>query len=109
MTVYKKYQSQPFKLMLAVLVFVLAMSVTIDDVYGIQVSNTEPSATGTQTTQSYDVTSSATDAGSTDGTFQDTDPLSMTVVSPVPEPSSLIFIAMGLGSMYAMRSRRKVK
>lgn len=109
MTVYKKSQSQPLKWMLAIIVFMLAMSVTFDDVYGIQVSNTGPSSTGSQTTESYDVTNSATDAEATEGSFQDTNPISTVAVAPVPEPSSLILIAMGLGSMYAMRSRRKIK
>jgi len=108
MTVYKRYQSQPFKWVLALVVFTLAMTVTFDDAYGIQVSNMGPGTTGSQTTQSYDVTSSATDAGTTDGYFQNTNPAATPPATPVPEPSSLIFIAMGLGSMYAMRTRKKV-
>jgi len=109
MTVYKKYGSQPLKWMLAIIVFMLAMSVTFDDVYGIQVSNKGPASTNTEATESYDVTNSATDVGMTEGDFQDTNPISTTAVAPVPEPTSLVLIAMGLGSMYAMRSRRKVK
>ena len=91
--IYRKNKSQPFKWLLALIIFILAMTITFDEVFGISVpppggggSDGNPivtknvqynkEAAGTQTTPS------------------------------IPEPGTLLLLGTGFGALYIMRRKK---
>jgi hypothetical protein len=113
MTVYTKEDSRPFKWILAIIVFVLAMTLTMSDVYGLSVPSSSR-ANNTMMTQPYSNIRMAQMHGypviyrshdenvKVDPSNHDQD------VSPevVPEPATFILVAAGLGMAYfSMRKK----
>ncbi|UCC43207.1 MAG: PEP-CTERM sorting domain-containing protein [Candidatus Zixiibacteriota bacterium] len=101
MTVYRSKRSQPLKYLLALIVFILALTVTFNDVEGF---NLPTDAGGNDSIADSTEVASATgpDDGDTETYPPDTEPVS------VPEPTTLLLLAGGLGAMYMLR-RRKMK
>ena len=86
MTLYKHKQSQPLKWLVAIIVFMLAMTITFDSVYG-----------GDNYTDG--TTHPNSDIGNDGSRDSDSTPM------PVPEPTTLLLIAGGLSAMYLARRR----
>ncbi len=111
MTVYKRNATQPLKWFVAILVFVLAMTITFDEVEGVNIPPSKSPSQTTQksatqgTTQSDLLTSQGTD----ELIIPETPPTDPDPTSPVPEPGTLIIMAAGLSAMYMARSNTKTK
>jgi len=97
MNFYQRQSSQPLKWVIALLVFVVAMCFTMTDVYGnppsgrIDGSNADRSTDG---------------ASGSSGLATNDNPDASTAV---PEPTTLVLLASGLGALYAARRFRKEK
>ena len=104
MMVYKKSHSQPFKWLLAFVVFILVMSITFSDVYGIQVNTSQDNSAEAAST-SNEVSFEDVQSTQESSTPPDEGPGSSTV--PVPEPMTLILVAGGLTAIYAARRLRQ--
>ncbi len=108
MNVYQKDRSQPFKWLLAIVVFILAMTFTVDEAEGFYLPKSmQNRVTTVQETidmhavEEFDyINSDVTEIGS--NTYSDNNP----PVTPVPEPSTIIIMAIGIG---ALRVARKVR
>ncbi len=96
MNVYKKTERHPLKWIAALLVFLLVMGFTVDQVYGINIP-TNVSENGEQTVQPPDQKS--------DG---NNDPSPACPPPPeIPEPMTLILMGAGLGALHLARRRKK--
>ncbi len=104
MTVYKEQRSHGLKLVLAIVVFILAMTVTFSDVYGVGVPmsgkhSSRPSVSYTP------VTTSQNSPPATDYVYsypmEDYDRGGQDPEDPspegVPEPGTLLLMALGVG------------
>jgi len=101
-TVYKhRRKSQPLKWLVALIVFAVVMGIAMDDVYGI-----DPANGGANTTQSGDTKNSGAGnqpgAGGTDNGVDNPSP------TVVPEPTTLLLVAGGLGALYLARRFKKI-
>jgi len=105
MTFYQHESRHTLKWILALVVFVLAMTITFDDVYGVYVPGNSNDGTGQQTTgtgpDGFDIYDQDRPDGQT-GTDDDPPP-------EVPEPATLILLGSGLAAMHALRRRNKNK
>lgn len=114
MTVYSKKETHPLKWLVALIIFILAMTVTFDDVYGIAVpssSTTNNALTRQQHPQSHitqlhghrvffdnrDQVVDVTHGGDDDDG----------AVESVPEPSSILLLLAGLGAASVAMKKRK--
>lgn len=97
MNVYKKTERHPLKWIVALIIFMLAMGFTTNDVYGVNIPSGGSSSDG------YEQPVSPADQG-TDG-FSDPSP---TCPPPeIPEPMTLILVGAGLGALHLARRKRK--
>ncbi len=100
MRVYKTRESHPLKWIVAILIFMIVLSVTFSDVYGFWTSKpadgTRPQVGSNTTTQlQYDQPSA------------DQEPLNTSSVPPeVPEPTTLILLGSGLAAMKLLRRKK---
>ena len=108
MRVYQKDSSQPFKWLLAIIVFILAMTFTMEEAEGFYLPQSMQNRVTTvqETTNMFAVeefdyiNSDVTEIGA--NTYPDT----QSPVTPVPEPSTIIIMAIGMG---ALRVARKIR
>lgn len=98
MTVYQDKRSRPLKWLVALIVFLLAMGITFSDVYGA-----DPVTTGSSTVQGSQPDQGPPPSGdlSTNNNGPNTD--NPDTPMPIPEPTTLLLLAGGLGAMYAVR------
>ena len=100
MRIYQRRSAQPLKWVLAFIIFLVALSVTFEDVYGFDGSSN--TVTGKQLNQRdqgkvdppHDIT--LDDPGDPGENF-----------TPVSEPATWMLIAGGLSALYASRKMRK--
>ena len=97
MTYYQEKQSQPFKWLLAIVVFILAMTITFSDVYGIWVPDNQEQTTSEKVKHTQDYSNQTVEPD------QDTE----TVPPQIPEPATLILLGSGLAAMHVLRRRRR--
>jgi len=108
MTYVKRNRSTGFKWVLALVLFVLAMTVTFSDVYGNtgrsqneMVLENQTMAQESRPAQKDDGKGFDADPpGDGNGYGEDNPP------AAIPEPGTLILLASGLGAMYVARRRR---
>jgi len=98
MKLYQRRCTQPLKWLLALVVFLLAMTVTFTDVYGIDKNTPPNTGNGNKPGEKS--------GGSNDGLTTGNDNPAPTAV---PEPGTFILLAGGLGALYAVRRLRKQK
>jgi len=90
MTIYEREESHWLKWLLGAIIFVLILTVTFDNVYGVGV----PSG-------SNDGTNSVQQApAGTDGSESTPPP-------EVPEPATLLLLVSGLGALHLIQRRKK--
>ena len=95
MTVYQRKCTQPLKWLFALVIFVLAMTVTFSDVYGIDKNTTANSGGGNTVGDKSDDSNGGLTTGNDNP-----------APTAVPEPSTFILLASGLGALYAVRRIR---
>ena len=98
MKLYQRRCTQPLKWLLALVVFLLAMTVTFTDVYGIEGTGSPNGGTRDGSTGKPGGTGDQLNTG------DDNPP-----PTAVPEPGTFILLAGGLGALYAVRHLRKRK
>ena len=111
MRIYQRKESHPMKWVIALIIFVLIMTVTWDEVEGITI----PTNTSTSTTQTADPSddnnSDPAPAPLSQRVLNDggTDPSTgdESVPSTIPEPGTLILLAGGITAFHLMRRRSK--
>ncbi|MFH1686754.1 MAG: PEP-CTERM sorting domain-containing protein [bacterium] len=118
MRVYIKEQKQPLRWLVAAIVFVLAMSITFSDLYGLNVPSGS-SGSGGSTSQVKPNPPTQPNlycsANNGDGTNYDGDfdpnrqPPSDDSDNPetVPEPATLLLVSLGMGAAYVMARRKR--
>lgn len=108
MTVYQKDRYQPIKWLLAIIVFILAMTFTLEEAEGFNLPKSMQSQVTTvnQTTDKFAIeefdyiNSGISEIGA--NTYSD----SQQPVTPVPEPSTIIILAIGIGALRVVRKVR---
>ncbi|MFH2048156.1 MAG: PEP-CTERM sorting domain-containing protein [bacterium] len=106
MKIYKEKQSQPLRWVIALVIFILTMTITFADVYGLGVPsgkyNPPPNRTyynsqsGT-TTPIFDINTPNYDG------YEKCPP-----PSDIPEPISMILMGMGLAALHMANRKRKI-
>lgn len=104
MRVYAKEQKSVFKWILAIVIFVLAMTITFDEVEGIGVPPTDRTISNTDHGQKDVKDYDFKPADDTDANRQQDN----NNLTPVPEPTTIILLAAGLGAI-SLLNRRKEK
>ena len=108
MTVYKRHEKHPFRWVLGLVIFVLVLSVTFDEVFGLNLAPTSP--TGGANLHNF----SSQLGLSTYNVVSLEDPvgkpgmgsLATSIPPDIPEPSTLILLAFGLGALCVIRRKR---
>ncbi len=91
MMVYKKKSAQPFKWILALILFFLALAITFDDLEGMNLGD------------SYDKNAPVE---ANPGIESTTDEPDSCLPAGLPEAGALLLVAGGLGVMYLIRLRK---
>jgi len=99
MTLYKHTERHPLRWIIAIAVFVLAMTVTFDDVHGFWVTPTSGGATSTATTSTGLQPSQIVSELPTPVPTEETPP-------EVPEPVTLILLGSGLAAMHLKKKKK---
>lgn len=92
MNYYSKPHSNPFKWLVAIVLFILVMTLTWDEANGIGGKNSPPPRTNNNISDS-----------------PGNEPIDPGTGNPVPEPGTIILLGTGLGAAYMMRRRMKTK
>lgn len=112
MVLYKKKVISIFKFILAFIIFILGLTITFDDVYGINVPSsadkayTEYQSDKIESTDDFNNYESRQDGEDYQSDLSTDDPSNDVVPTSVPEPSTIILIASGLG-IIRLATRKK--
>jgi hypothetical protein len=106
MKIYKEKKSQPLKWFIALIIFILAMTITFADVYGLTV----PSGKYNPPPNRINYNSQS---GSTTPDFDTNTPIydgydKCPPPSTIPEPASMILLGMGLTALHMANRKRKI-
>ena len=94
MTLYKRRPGQPLKWLIGLIVFGLALGITFTDVYGYGGDTHGANGSGGN--------------GPANGSYNsNTTQTTNNTPTAVPEPSTLILLAGGIGALYAARRMKK--
>lgn len=105
MIVYRNKRNQTMKWIFALVIFALTLTFTVDNVEGFNLPSGNGGSKDANTkNQPNHSTSVEDDAIINDGTQK-----SLPSPSSVPEPATLILLASGLGTMYALRRKNSTK
>ena len=113
MTVYRRSTSQPFKWLLAIIIFVLAMTITFNEAEGVNIPPASPQSSADKidlkpAPSLTEPNAEATSAG-VDPIIEPEIPIQNDPLLPIPEPSTILIMAAGIGTMYAFRFHKKAK
>jgi len=110
MMVYRKRSTQPFKWILALIIFVFALTVTFDAVEGINLPTNKKSPVDTSASADQKAPPPR-DSDTASVTYvYDNRPVKQQEPPPttsIPEPTTLLLVAGGLGAMYLIRRRKR--
>lgn len=101
MKVYRRKEANPFKWVLAAILFIAVMTFTLSEVNGYPV-NSKPGSGNS--TSDNDAVVNGSNSGGDGGNYQAPEHRT----SIVPEPGTLLLMATGLGAVYIFRKTRKV-
>lgn len=115
MTVYKEKSAGIGKFVIALIVFILGMTLTFSDALGVNYSSKNPSDLNNQTTtgsgnnQNDPNNSARMEDSYADEGLTTEQPKLVEDNFSVPEPGTLLLLSSGLGLLYYQRKRRNKK
>lgn len=118
MTIYKSRATRHFKWVIFLIVFMLGMTISFSDVYGVNIPSKSPENVNSTPAEKDKLSDSKSTGEATLLTDKQTlpDETASIIIEPkesltrvptsVPEPSTLILISSGLGLLYLRRKRK---
>lgn len=101
MTTQTRERLRSLKWLVAVIVFILALTITWSDVHGTPTSGADRKH---QTSQIDDQSTAKSPAVNSEGVSGENDP-----PASIPEPATLVLLGGGLSAMYLMRRKRRAR
>jgi len=103
MMIYMRNEKHPFKWLLAFIIFLLVLSVTFDDVYGLYIPPCTENGNSNLNGNAPNLSSS--NVGYCYYPADYTNPTEPPNPPEIPEPATLILMAAGLGAIRLMRRK----
>ncbi len=108
MTIYKRQKKNLFKWVLAFIIFVLVLTVTFDEVYGLSLQPTPPLSGNSSTNQPHNWVWYDLDGVGYPAEMHGSGTRTTSSPPEIPEPSTVFLLATGLAAWRLIRRKRVV-